>query len=180
MNLVYDAVHRLRNSEDQHLHTGTGFGKEDWSIKTRGEKLRFVSLPLMGYDHLVEVLRSVVEEIEGGFQGRLSTAAALIVGIAQRGGVGMQDVVKLLKKDVAWLGVMKMHFRKMKAMVDEEAEDGWDWVVGLQKQVHLIGVIMPQVWDQFSCYFWAVVDVNIDQERSSIEVNRFVRNKIGI
>ncbi|KAG4435817.1 hypothetical protein IFR05_008709 [Cadophora sp. M221] len=181
MNLAYDEVLRLRNSEDQHQHTGTGFGEEDWNRKTRGEKLRFVSLPLLGYDHLVRGLRSVVEEIEGGFQDpEISAATALIVGVAQHHGTSMERVVELLKKDMDWVKVMKMHYQNMKTMVLEEAKDGWDWKVGMDEQNHLIGVIMPLAWDEFSCYFWAVLNVNIDTERSDPEVKEFVRDKIII
>ncbi|KAH7305706.1 hypothetical protein BKA65DRAFT_578390 [Rhexocercosporidium sp. MPI-PUGE-AT-0058] len=176
MNMASDEIHRYEHAQDQFLHTGTGSGdKKEWEDKTRGEKLRYLYLPLLGFDDLAGILHSVVGEIEGGLKSPLSEVAGLVVGLANMGGIGIQEVVEALKNDKQWLRVIKKHLQAMKAMVERETEDGWDWVVGLEKQVEHFNVTRL-AWKQFSSYFWHLLGRGCG---SSSDIQRDVLTMVG-
>ncbi|KAG4414781.1 hypothetical protein IFR04_012094 [Cadophora malorum] len=157
-NLASDDYHRRRHSKDKEIHTGDDFGQnvkeDDWRDTTRGAKLRV----LQDLDHKIQYILSglhcVRVEIEVDFPVKTLEATRSIVDKAKEWGISIDDVIKDLKKGMKALVIIRKLCKELEDMVRAETDDGWDWAVELDKQVHLHRVVTESWWLRLGRFFW--------------------------
>ncbi|CZT52563.1 uncharacterized protein RSE6_13909 [Rhynchosporium secalis] len=183
INLVSDEYHRLKHAEDQLIHTGEVVAKGNWEQATRGEKLRYLSKPLLPYGDHHQRVRFVLQELETVTKdgedddGEPSDADSKCNMLSQKEGMTLSAMLELLRNDIKILGVLKGFFRELEKLVREERKQGWDWNDGSNKQVHIRKTI-EETCNKFSKYFWTIVLDELKDKGGSDEVKRLVGEKI--
>ncbi|KAK0123731.1 hypothetical protein ONS95_008738 [Cadophora gregata] len=151
-NLVSNEYHRRRHAHDQEIHTGDDLGEQisadDWRRVTRGAKLRLLQDVDRLTKYMVSGLYSVRAKIEISPSKFTIEATRSIVEKANKWGISTERAMKTLTEDVRILLTMRKLLQAMEVMVREETSDGWGWVLGLDKQVHLYGVISKAWWSK--------------------------------
>ncbi|KAL2075100.1 hypothetical protein VTL71DRAFT_42 [Oculimacula yallundae] len=185
-NQAADEYQRLRHEEDRLNGDGAGIEDYPWEVLTRGEKLRWLTRAIETYGDLQWLLHSVVGEISGVIKATedginvddipISDVLSECAGICYEQKKGIRTMQIIMMDDGKVLGLLKEACHRLLRMVREEINNGWDWEVGISKQMEFGKMIMETWFKDLSQFFFVIVRYELERQGGVEYVKRLVNN----